>query len=92
LSPKRRRRSAAALSETSVFHRAGILTVNPTTTGDFRRLLIDLETVRNAWIVCKQCACELIYYAWCDQDLLTLSYEQPANIKPAPQTVWAGSI
>src|SRR5882762_11372491 len=27
-----------------------ILTVNPTKTGDFRRLLITQETVRNAWI------------------------------------------
>lgn len=53
-----------------------ILTVNPVTPDDFRRLLIDLEYVRNAWVVCKACACELRYYAWCDDDRLRLSYEK----------------
>jgi hypothetical protein len=35
-----------------------ILTVNPTTPDDFRRLLIDLDSVRNAWVFGKECACE----------------------------------
>ncbi len=34
-----------------------ILTVNPVTQDDYRRLLIDLEGVRNAWVTCKTCAC-----------------------------------
>ena len=65
-----------------------ILTVNPTTPDDLRRLLIDLEKVRNAWVLCKECACDLSYYARCDKDELLLSYEQPANVTPAPQQVW----
>src|SRR5262245_44320602 len=35
-----------------------ILTVSPVTPDDLRRVLIDLESVRNAWILCKECACE----------------------------------
>src|SRR5215471_14037716 len=30
-----------------------ILTISPTTSADFRRLLIDLPLVRNAWVLCK---------------------------------------
>lgn len=32
-----------------------ILTVNPTTPDDFRRLLVDLDLVRNAWVRCRNC-------------------------------------
>lgn len=35
-----------------------ILTVNPTTTDDYRRLFIDLPSVRNAWVYCDECTCE----------------------------------
>jgi hypothetical protein len=56
-----------------------ILTVNPWTTEDFRRLLIDLETVRNAWVFCKTCACDLHYFSWCDKDQLFLSYQKPGD-------------
>ena len=67
-----------------------ILTINPTTAADFRRLLIDLEQVRDAWLICKECACDVSYFAWCDQDkdVLLLAYEKPANVTPAPQEVW----
>ncbi len=34
-----------------------ILTVNPTTPTDLRRLLIDVEPVRNAWVRCRDCPC-----------------------------------
>ncbi|MDR4498730.1 MAG: hypothetical protein MRK02_12550 [Candidatus Scalindua sp.] len=54
-----------------------ILTVNPWTPDDFRRLLIDLESVRNAWIFCKKCTCDVYYYAWCEKDNLKLSYQKP---------------
>ena len=54
-----------------------ILTVDPITADDIRRLLIDLEYVRNAWVLCKTCACEVSYYAWCDEkDQLRLSYQK----------------
>ncbi len=54
-----------------------ILTVNPLTPDDFRRLLIDLDEVRNAWVVCKQCTCETGYYAWCENDQLQLAHQPP---------------
>jgi len=54
-----------------------ILTVNPWTPEDFRRLLIDLIMVRNAWAFCKTCACELHYFSWCDKDQMVLSYQKP---------------
>ena len=52
-----------------------ILTVNPTTTEDFRRLLIDVDPVRNAWVRCKACACDAPFFAWCDDDQLVLSHD-----------------
>ena len=62
------------------FFTAGeILTVNPSTPDDFRRLLIDLDGVRNAWVFCKECACDFYYYAWCEKDQLVLSYQRPKN-------------
>jgi hypothetical protein len=64
-----------------------ILTVNPVTPDDFRRLLIDLDCVRNAWMVCKECACEAGYFAWCDNDTLTLSYAKPADAAIVPVDV-----
>ncbi len=64
-----------------------ILTVNPTTPDDFRRLLINLDAVRNAWVFCKQCACDLSYYAWCELDKLLFSYQAPPDVKPAPQPI-----
>ncbi|UPU34349.1 hypothetical protein M1B72_12900 [Geomonas paludis] len=65
-----------------------ILTVNPWTESDFRRLLIDLEPVRNAWIVCKECACDTAYYAWCGDDGLALSYRAPELARRTPLQVW----
>ncbi len=65
-----------------------ILTVNPVTTDDLRRLLIDLDGVRNAWLLCKECTCEASYLAWCDENgELQLRYEPPANTALAPVTV-----
>lgn len=69
----------------SFFTAKEILTVNPCTPDDFRRLLIDLDGVRNAWVFCKECACDLHYYAWCenDKDQLLLSYQKPSpNLNP----------
>lgn len=64
-----------------------ILTINPTSADDFRRLLIDLDMVRNAWLFCEECACNPSYYAWCDKDQLVLSYQPPVDVTPAPQPV-----
>src|SRR6186997_734719 len=71
-----------------------ILTINPATADDFRRLLIDLEKVRNAWVTCKECACDVSYFAWCDivKDELQLRYEKPADVRQAAQEVWARGL
>jgi len=61
----------------SFFTAREILTINPWTPNDFRRILIDLEGIRNAWVFCRDCACESEYYAWCDEDKLNLSFEKP---------------
>ncbi|QXE88232.1 hypothetical protein KP003_07465 [Geomonas nitrogeniifigens] len=70
------------------FTARSILTVNPWTESDFRRLLIDLEPVRNAWIVCKECACDTAYYAWCGDEGLALSYQAPELVERTPLRVW----
>ncbi|MDO8844131.1 hypothetical protein [Methylicorpusculum sp.] len=64
-----------------------ILTVNPVTPDDFRRSLIDLDTVRNAWIFCKQCACDVNYYAVCENETVTLAYQKPQNSVHEPKKV-----
>ncbi|AVA23113.1 MULTISPECIES: hypothetical protein [unclassified Rhizobium] len=69
-----------------------ILTVNPTTPDDFRRLLIDRPKVRNAWLTCKACACEASYFAWCENDELKLSFSAPADVTPAPREAWARGL
>jgi hypothetical protein len=69
-----------------------ILTVNPTTPDDFRRLLIDLSGVKDAWLTCKACACEVSWYAWCDvvSGDLKLAYKQPAaGFVDTPKEAWA---
>lgn len=64
-----------------------ILTVNPTTPDDLRRHLIDLEKVRNAWVVCTKCSCGTAYFAWCDKGTLRLSYQADAAAQPIKE-VW----
>ncbi|KAA5548439.1 hypothetical protein [Adhaeribacter rhizoryzae] len=55
-----------------------ILTCHPVTVNDYRKLLIDLEGVRNAWLLCKTCACELTIYADCAAgQLVYLKNENP---------------
>ncbi len=58
-----------------------ILTVNPWTPDDLRRLLIDREKVRNAWVICKECACETDYYYSCVDGQLTLGHENLKDSK-----------
>ena len=51
-----------------------ILTVNPWTNADFRKLLIDINGIKNAWLKCKECACnDLLIYAKCSTS--TLQYQ-----------------
>jgi hypothetical protein len=48
-----------------------ILTVNPWTVNDFRKLLIDIDGVKNGWLHCKACPCDNIYlYANCEKSIL----------------------
>jgi hypothetical protein len=48
-----------------------ILTTNPWTNRDYRKLLIDIDGVKNAWLNCKKCACDDIYvYANCAKSIL----------------------
>lgn len=66
-------------NEQAFFTAREILTVNPLTINDFRRILIDLDRIANAWLICKKCACEMTLYANCEED--KLSYEQPPGQK-----------
>lgn len=51
-----------------------ILTINPWTTADFRKLLINIDGIKNGWLNCKKCACDDIYlYANCTTSALQYS-------------------
>ena len=60
----------------SFFTAREILTVNPVTPDDFRRLLIGRDAVRNAWVFCKECACDVVYYTGCERDHPVVSFRQ----------------
>ena len=48
-----------------------ILPVNPWTCDDFRKLLINIDGIKNGWLNCKKCACDDIYlYANCTKSIL----------------------
>lgn len=59
-----------------------ILTVNPTTAEDFRRLLIDVDPVRNAWVRCKACTCDTSVFAWCENRELVISDDPTQRADP----------
>lgn len=63
-----------------------ILTVNPVTPDDLRRLLIDADPIRNAWVRGKRCGCDGGYYAWCEDEALVLSHD-PSPRDPASSPV-----
>ncbi|WP_020535962.1 hypothetical protein [Lewinella cohaerens] len=54
----------------ALFTARRILTNNPVTVNDFRKSLIDLPRLRNAWLLCKECACETTVYAECKDSQL----------------------
>ena len=48
-----------------------ILTTSPWADRDYRKLLIDIKGVKNAWLTCKKCPCDDIYlYANCAKTVL----------------------
>lgn len=53
-----------------------ILTINPWTIRDFRKLLIDIDGIKNGWLHVKQCACDdIVLYTNCAQSKLQYSPE-----------------
>jgi hypothetical protein len=53
------------------FTARSILTVNPWTTNDFRKLLINIDGIKNGWLKCRECPCEDFYiYANCAKSIL----------------------
>jgi hypothetical protein len=59
-----------------------ILTINPVTRDDFRRLLIDLEKVRNTWIFQSNGIIDSTYYAWYENDgsqLQRMDFQKPKD-------------
>lgn len=60
-----------------------IMTVNPWTVSDFRKLLVDIVGIKNGWLTCKQCPCkDLWLYAKCSTSALQYEpTEHPVLIK-----------
>lgn len=63
-----------------------ILTINPTTVEDIRRLLIDLDPVRNAWVRCSTCT-DAPFFAWCEDGALVLSHDPSQRSGSATEVV-----
>ena len=64
---------AADTDRQGFFTARNILSVNPWTVLDFRKLLLDVSGVKNAWVIPKQCPCpsELRLFADCKTSSLT---------------------
>lgn len=54
----------------ALFTARRILTNNPLTVTDFRKVLVDMPGIRNGWLLCKECPCELTLYAECKESAL----------------------
>ena len=67
----------------ALFTARNILTVNPWTVDDFRKLLINIDGIKNGWLNCKKCPCDGIYlYANCTKSILQYSKtDHPVIIK-----------
>ena len=61
--------------EQAFFTAREILTTAPWTVNDYRKLLIDLDGVKNAWIKCSLCNCGPQIYVDCAKS--ELSYKKP---------------
>lgn len=70
----------------ALFTAREILTTNPLTINDYRRLLVDLSPIRNAWMVCRKCACEIGLYGDCKESKLTYRHPegQEKEVKVTP--------
>lgn len=53
---------------------AEILTTSPITISDYRRLLIDQKGIRNAWLITKDCACEMPLFKDCLNSQLVYTF------------------
>ncbi|MBG6132805.1 hypothetical protein IWQ47_004365 [Aquimarina sp. EL_43] len=59
-----------------------ILTINPFTNNDWRKVLIDQTGIANAWMSCTPCPCHPDFYADCKESELTYDEtEHPIVIK-----------
>ena len=59
-----------------------ILTVNPFTNNDWRKLLIDQVGIANAWMSCTPCGCHPKFYVDCrESTLIYKETEHPVRIK-----------
>ncbi len=77
--------SEASNRDQSFFTAAEILTINPLTVLDYRKLLIDLLGVRNAWLHAKTCACEgLVFYAH--------ALESRLSFEPSDRPLWVRGL
>ena len=61
--------------EQAFFTAREILTSAPWTINDYRKSLIDLDGIRNAWVKCSLCPCGPKIYVDCKESQLT--YEEP---------------
>ncbi len=67
----------------ALFTARNILTVNPWTQADYRKLLIDIAGIKNAWLHCLPCPCDNMFlYANCKKSKLQYeATEHPIIIK-----------
>jgi len=61
----------AADKRQALYTARNILTINPWTNDDFRKLLINIDGIKNGWLNCRKCPCNDIYlYANCTKSIL----------------------
>ncbi len=64
-----------------------ILTMNPLSINDYRKLLIDIEGVKNGWLLKKICPCEAFYlYVNCSES--RLQYKPKTGTKISPKGLY----
>ncbi len=72
-------------TEQAFFTARNILTNRPLTPKDYRKILVDLPNVANAWIDCMACACETTFYADCKSSSLFHAPQWRLQSRPALQ-------
>lgn len=76
--------------EQAFFTAREILTTAPWTVDDYRKLLIDLDGVKNAWIKCSLCNCGPKIYVNCKESELTYTKPLPPEDAKAHEVVPKG--